>query len=106
MGFQKGSSLGHASPAAGRRVNRRERWEPEPCHRDREAGGCEWQRDLERSTSTSQEAEPFAAPQLPLIGDGKEERMGDWKKENEGEEHEMGESVVGKMLERGGWVDE
>lgn len=41
-----------------------------------------------------------------LIGDGKEERMGDWKKENEGEEHEMGESVVGKMLERRGWVDE
>lgn len=32
--------------------------------------------------------------------------MGDWKKENGGEEHEMGESVVGKMLERGGWVDE
>ena len=66
MGFHKGSSLGRGSPAAGRRVNRGERWEPEPCHRDREAGGCEWQRDLEPSTSTSQEAEPFAAPQLPL----------------------------------------
>ena len=35
-----------------------------------------------------------------LIGDGKEGRMGDWKKGNRGEEHEMGESVVGKMLER------
>ena len=26
--------------------------------------------------------------------------MGDWKKGNRGEEREMGESVVGKMLER------
>ena len=32
--------------------------------------------------------------------------MGDWKEGNGGEECEMGESVVGRMLERGGWVDE
>lgn len=38
--------------------------------------------------------------------DRKEGRMGDWKEGSGGEECEMGESVVGKMLERGGWVDE
>ena len=32
--------------------------------------------------------------------------MGDWKEGSGGEECEMGESVVGKMWERGGWVDE